>query len=280
MVFIIVIILILFKSEIGPSEDLEPSINNELNGKTDTSLVGGLDDTDSINPPLKITLLNKERSSTGVDDQYFKDKYGLSGKNKPNGFMYRVREDNGIVLPKGNKTNHLKLFISERIESGYVSLARNGLGSDNYEFYVIIYDNNKNIIEEINLNEISGITDCEIQDIRVYGGHIYFNQACVSYSNEQGGYCSYLFSYNIKNKSLDWKTNRLTSNGIFLVEKDYIISGYGFTQEKDYIFLINRKNGQLIDKYLINSDPQYMEMHDGNLFVVDYNGNVYTFKVE
>ena len=238
-----------------------------------------INDNEAVNTPQKLSIESVENNNGSFEDQYILDKYGLSGKNKKNGFMYRLREDNQYDLPKGSKSSGLVTFITEKTKNGYASLSRNGLGEDTYKFIVTIYDDLKNIVNEIDLNELSGINDCEVQDIRIYKDNVYFNQACRSYSKEQGGNCSYLFSYNIKNKSIDWKSNNLCSNGIFLVEKDFIISAYGFTAEKDFVYLINRTNGQIIDKYKVNSDPQYMEVYNNKLYVVDYNSTVYIFNI-
>ena len=194
--------------------------------------------------------------------------------------MYRMREDNQYDLPNGTKTNNLKTFISEKTKNGYASFSKKfGLKKDNYTFFVTIYDDVKNIIGEIDLNQISGIFDCEVQDVRFYNNNIYFNQACKSYSKDQGGNCSYLFSYNIKSGTLEWKSDNLCSNGIFLVENNFIISTYGFTEENDYVYLINKTNGEIIDKYKVKSDPQYIEIHDNKLYVIDYNFTVYIFNI-
>jgi hypothetical protein len=164
-------------------------------------------------------------------------------------------------------------------QNGYASFSRNGLGEKKYMFIVTIYDSDKNIVDEIDLNQVSGIYDCEVQDVRFYNDKIYFNQACKSYSREQGGKCSNIFSYNIKNKEIEWKSNNLSSNGIFLVNGDFIFSGYGFTEENDYVFVINRINGKIVDKYKINSSPEYMEIVGNKLYVVDYNHTVYVFNI-
>lgn len=260
------------------------SINNtsgiveghDTNGNTPSEEIN---DNEALNTPKKLSIESVEDNNGYFEDQYILDKYGLSGKNKKNGFMYRLRIDNQYDLPKGSKGSSLETFITEKTKNGYASLSRNGLGENTYKFIITIYDDLKNIVDEIDLNELSGINDCEVQDIRIYNDNVYFNQACRSYSKEQGGNCSYLFSYNIKNKSVDWKSNNLCSNGIFLVEKDFIISAYGFTAEKDFVYLINRTNGQIIDKFKVDSDPQYMEIHNNKLYVIDYNSTAYIFNI-
>lgn len=260
--------------------------NKVSKGSIDT-LVQNIDDTliqDSSSVlkieakvPKGLILKSTFHEVSFWEDSSFLRKYKLTGLNKSNGFMYRLREDVSVKLENGLKSKGLSSVITEKTEDGYVCLKGGTLLDGSSKYMLVVYDVNKNIIEEVDLSEVSGVSDCEIQDFRYCDGHVYFNQACNSYSKDQGGKCSNLFSYDIKGKKLAWKTGYLISNDIFLVEKDFIVSSYGFTGELDFIYLINRSTGAVIGKYPVKSKPNYMEIKDRQLYVIDYKDYVYVY---
>ena len=65
----------------------------------------------------------------------------------------------------------------------------------------------------------------------------------------------------------------------FLVVDDVIFAGYGFTDEPDYLYQINRHNGRVLAKQKLRSGPKDMYLnHYGQLHVRTYDSN-YVFQV-
>ena len=208
------------------------------------------------------------------------EQMGLTLVNKPNGTMYRLREDIQIKSLKPTpRTCNLEQFITEKTDFGYFALYRKELRADDYSFIVTLYNEKADMFDEIDLNEVSDNYNCELQDIRYEKGRLYYNFACPSYSSGLNGQCSSLYCLDIAKKQVLWKTPYLTSNDIFIIHGNYIICGYGFTGEKDYVFLVNKETGKVLSKVLIKSSPQYIEVKNGHIFVVDYNDNVYDFVI-
>lgn len=208
-------------------------------------------------------------------------KYGLTGNNKKNGFISRLREDASIAsLEKTTWTENLEQFISEETEFGYFALFRTPLGSDEYRFIVVLYDEDKKFIKEFDLNALLKNYNCELQDIRYHDGFLYYNLACPSYSSGLKGACSSLYCLNIEEEKVEWNTPYLVSNNIFVVYKDYIVSGYGFTAEPDFVYLINRKTGKILSKVKLKTAHEYIEVKDNVIYVSDYSSNVYQFIVK
>ena len=76
-----------------------------------------------------------------------------------------------------------------------------------------------------------------------------------------------------------WKSQPLVCNSNnFEIIDDTIFCGYGFTAEDDYIYYIDRTNGQVKDKILVRTAPDYFYYKDGTLYVRTYNMD-YDFKV-
>lgn len=214
----------------------------------------------------------------------------VSSINKPNGRMYRLREeiqckDLPLIPRVENSDTKMIMIISEKIASGWMALYRNELGADSYKFIVVFYNEDKNPEASIDLCEISNTYNCEVQDIRwdAANSHLFFNMACPSYASGIGGKGSKLFCYDQKEGKMLWSTPYLTSNDIFTFNQDYVFCSYGFTNEKDYVFMLDKKTGKILSKLPTTKKIEYMELKkkDGKdlLYAVDYNDVLYVYNI-
>ena len=72
------------------------------------------------------------------------DRSMVSKKNKPNGYIYRLREDVQCNdLPRVPATENLELFIAEPIDMGWLGFYRLPCGDDNYDFVVVLFNHDK-----------------------------------------------------------------------------------------------------------------------------------------
>ncbi len=119
----------------------------------------------------------------------------------------------------------------------------------------------------------SRLEHLEIHDIQLSGGVVYFNEACQSYSRSAGGKCSSLVAVDPKQGQVLWRTEPLMSNHRFLLLEDVIIAGYGFTAEVDYLHLLRRSDGELLDRKRLRSAPVDIQRDsDGEISVVLHSG--------
>lgn len=240
----------------------------------------------NINPnplnDLSLKLLSKYNRKGKSDNEILSDFY-LSGMNKPNGFMYRLRKSVPNQLPPfiPLSKNNKELFIADRSEDNWFCFYRSPLKNDAYFFEAVLFTKNGNIKWNLNLNDfIDYEYSTEIQDIKYDNELIYFNAACKSYSMESEGKCSKLICLDPDLKKVVWETDDLTSNDIIIMNESIIVCSYGFTKEKAYLFLINKHNGKIIDKVRMSPKPEYLELKENSLFVVDYNFFVHKFLIE
>jgi hypothetical protein len=206
-------------------------------------------------------------------------------KNKPNGYIYRLREDiqaNDLPWTAGDG---YELYIAEPINIGWLAMYRLPTSSDKYSFIVSLYNEKKEFISGHDLCNIANNHYCEVQDVRWddSNGYLLFNMACPSYASSINGKGSKLYCYDVNNGYIVWQTDYLVSNDIFILNDDYVFCSYGFTNEKDYLYMLDKKTGKMYSKILMPKKVHYMEIQYRNnmevLYVVDYDDNLYTYAI-
>lgn len=76
----------------------------------------------------------------------------VSTVNKPNGYIYRLREEvHRHLFPALTETEGLELYISEQIDLGWLTFYRLPAGDEKYDFVVVIWDNNNKPLYIVNL---------------------------------------------------------------------------------------------------------------------------------
>lgn len=206
-------------------------------------------------------------------------------KNKPNGYFYRLRVDiqtNDLPAVAGD---NYELLIAEPIDIGWMTMYRKPTSGPDYDFIVGLYNKNKEVTGIYNLCDIANNRYCEVQDVRWDGdnGNLLFNMACPSYAKEINGKGSKLYCYNIYEGRIVWQTNYLVSNDIFILHDNYVFCSYGFTSEKDYLFMLDKNTGKIYSKIAMPKKVEYMEVQHKNgysvLYVEDYDEHLYTYKI-
>lgn len=219
----------------------------------------------------------------------FGSKWGeesVSTKNKPNGYIYRLRKDvQKTDLPQLNETKNMELYIAEPIDLGWLTLYRLPTSSDREDYVVVVYDQELNPLHVLNLGDITGSHNLEVQDVRwdADNHNLLFNMAHYSYSDGVGGKCSKLYSYSVEQRRLMWETDYLVSNDIFTLNSKYVFCSYGFTNEKKFLYMLDKQTGKVYSKLPLVYKVQYMELQRKNgrelLYVVDSQNSLITYAV-
>ena len=213
------------------------------------------------------------------------DREMVSTVNKANGYIYRLREDVRALLPGVEETEGLQLFIAEPIDIGWLGLFRLPLAADDYNFVVVIYNQDQEPQQVVNLCDITGNRYCEVQDVRwdADNHHLLFNMACPSYASMIDGKGSKLYCYDVEHGRMVWETDYLVSNDIFIMNKKYVFCSYGFTNEKKFLFMLDKLTGKVYSKLPMVWSVQYMELQQQNgkevLYAVDYDERLYSFAI-
>ncbi len=156
-----------------------------------------------------------------------------------------------------------QLSMLDAIPGGYMALYREpytscqrlkrkkggGLDWTNCQSEVMLFDCAGKAKVRVSLHRYHKRKDyLEVQDVRVDGDMLYFNEGCITYSREAGGRCSQLVAVDLRTGKEKWRTGFKTSNNVFLVHGGYIIGGYGFTAEPSALNIFRKKDGRLLRK--------------------------------
>lgn len=103
-----------------------------------------------------------------------------------------------------------------------------------------------------------------LQDGILYMGYLYNGYA-------MPGTC-YLLAYDLENDAVLWRSADQTYNTMnFIIKEDVIICGYGFTDEQDFIYQIDKNTGSVVAQLELKKMPELLVEKDGQLYVHSYS---------
>lgn len=116
------------------------------------------------------------------------------------------------------------------------------------------------------------------------GNCAYLRDGILYIGNLYNGYAMpntcFLVAYDIEKDEILWRSEDQTFNTMnFIIKGDVILSGYGFTSEKDYIYQIDINTGNVISKTELSKKPDMLIEKDGQLYVHTYSVD-YVFDME
>ncbi|MBQ3105698.1 MAG: hypothetical protein IJC59_07570 [Lachnospiraceae bacterium] len=89
----------------------------------------------------------------------------------------------------------------------------------------------------------------------------------------------FLIAYDLDNDVLLWRSEDQTCNSMnFLVWEDIILCAYGFTEERDYIYQLDRHTGRTVEKTEVKKMPDLLVEKEGRLYVHTYSYD-YVFEI-
>ena len=140
---------------------------------------------------------------------------------------------------------------------------------------LMIYDTHDFLLYEITVPTdswyINGNNAC-LKDGILYAGSVLNGYATPN--------TCFMFAYDIINDKLIWRSQDQTYNSMnFVVKDDVIICGYGFTEEKDYIYQLDMNTGKVLGKTELEKMPDLMVEQDGKLYVHTYSYD-YVFEIQ
>lgn len=90
---------------------------------------------------------------------------------------------------------------------------------------------------------------------------------------------AYITAIDLAANQVLWKTAPLTCNSnSFVLTDQYIICGYGFTEEPDSLKIVDIGNGKVVSEIPVKSAPEYIILKGGKLFARTYNTD-YVYEV-
>lgn len=236
---------------------------------------------------------------TGEESVLIQNEDAGDGENAAPETKYITIDLSGVgeIHPKGDAVSPLTLkivseeengidFANEWYESKQLSLPMvgkewNNFYDDEYQYIwsgdaLYIYENisgNCLYVLEYPTDKwyINGNNACLLDDI--------FYGISVTNGYAQQDSC-FMFAYDLENNKLLWRSGDQTCNTMnFIVKKDVIICGYGFTSEKDYLYQLNLHTGEVIASLELKKQPDLLVPQDNMLYVHTYSYN-YTIEMQ
>ena len=114
-------------------------------------------------------------------------------------------------------------------------------------------------------------TDQSIGCIKIEGSIMYVAHTGNGYAKAFQGQTGYISAIDLRTNEVLWTTEPLTCNSTFEIVGNSIICGYGFTDETDYLFVIDKYSGQRVQKIFLNKGPEYVVVKGNRVYVRTYS---------
>ncbi len=107
------------------------------------------------------------------------------------------------------------------------------------------------------------------------GGMVYVSNSHFTYAKATNGRNAYVTAIDPEQGKTLWRSPALVANArTFVVTGDLIVSGYGFTAEPDFLYLLDRRSGRVLDRLEVPSAPEVIKLRGDRLLVRTYDRNV------
>ncbi len=107
------------------------------------------------------------------------------------------------------------------------------------------------------------------------GNTIYVSHHHMTYARSSKGMNAYITAIDTRAGRALWRSRPLVSNANnFEVIGDLIVSGYGFTAEPDFLYLLDKKTGDLRQQLAVKSKADYIIYKNNRIYVRMYDTDV------
>ena len=109
---------------------------------------------------------------------------------------------------------------------------------------------------------------------QMQSGVLYVSTGHRTYAASSGGLNAFLSAIDMQTGELLWQSDPLVANARnFLLRDGWIVTGYGFTAEPDFMYILDMKTGRKVSTTKVKSGPDYILEREGKIFVRTYNTN-------
>lgn len=120
----------------------------------------------------------------------------------------------------------------------------------------------------------------EIVWARETNGVLYVENAHSTYARSSYGQNAYVTAFDLETKNRLWRSKALVANAYnFLVTPRYLVTGYGFTAEPDFLYLLDRRTGKVVERLALPSAPERIT-RQGKLLKVRTYDRVLTVRLK
>jgi hypothetical protein len=114
--------------------------------------------------------------------------------------------------------------------------------------------------------------DQKPQWAQVQDGVLFLGTYHMTYASSTAGKNAFITAIALRTGELLWQSEPLVCNTWnFLLRDGWIISGYGFTAEPDFLYVLDAKTGEVAQRKPLKSGPEVILENGGTLYVRTYD---------
>jgi hypothetical protein len=112
----------------------------------------------------------------------------------------------------------------------------------------------------------------EVAWAREIDGILYVEHRHLTYASATNSRNGYISAIDLGTRKLRWRSAALVANAsTFVLDGGYIVSGYGFTAEPDFLYLLDRRTGGVLDRLALPTGPEIVRKRGNKLHVRTYD---------
>lgn len=107
------------------------------------------------------------------------------------------------------------------------------------------------------------------------GDTLYVAHAHNTYARSSRGMNAYLTAIDTRRGRVLWRSRPLVANASnFELVGEHLITGYGFTREADFVYLLDKRTGEVRQRLPVRSGPEYIIRRGDRLHVRAYDADL------
>ena len=113
--------------------------------------------------------------------------------------------------------------------------------------------------------------DFNVSNFTLQNYILYFSFYHRTYAYSSQGMNGYISALDTDSNNISWISKPLVCNANFIIDGEYIITGYGFTDEPDFLYILDKSNGSIISKTPLANGPEIIGINGDHIFVRTYS---------
>ncbi|MBI4699559.1 MAG: hypothetical protein HY744_00085 [Deltaproteobacteria bacterium] len=240
-------------------------------------------------PPGLIKISERRNAVTDIEEWLARNGLALPAPKPPNPFRgtpgslpagLPTRYGNALLVKAIVRPDHaLLLFGPDFSRARYVAALdyAGGLGEAVGARAVLDFALFERAPETLRGDE--AFVDQHVDWAELQAGVLYVQTGHSTYARSSHGLNAFITAVDLGTGDLLWQSQPLVAGaGNFLLREGYIICGYGFTEEPDFLYVLDARTGRVASRTPVASGPSLLVEKDGRLFVRTYDTD-YVFEI-
>jgi Caspase domain len=171
-----------------------------------------------------------------------------------------IKQDNNVLCIYGRNYGSGRYLTQVNLDTGKVNFA--------FDFHEFMHPPKY-------LNADREFVEETLHWAQVKDNVLYVSTGHNTYARSSYGQNAYLNAIETSTGRLLWRSKPLISNSAnFLLYENAIITGYGFTDEQHFLYVVNQKDGRVVQTIPVRKSPSYILNKGDAIHVRTYDANL------